>query len=303
LIIEAALNGGTPRAHNPHVPRTPDEIAADALACINAGASVIHTHIEDLNLLGRDAADRYVVAYRQIMAARPDAILCPTAGVGGALEARWAHTELLAESGLIGMSVLDPGSVNIANSGDNGLPGPFRATYTVPFAEIEYLLALMRRHRLGPSIAIYEPSYLRTTLAYHRAGRMPPGAMVKLYFAGDHNFMDFVKGGFRFFGLDATPKAFDAYVEMMEGSDLPWSVAVPGGDVTATGLTRLAIEQGGHVRVGLEDHAGEGAPPTNRALVEAVVAIARECGRAVADGATAARIMGLPRGRGENSCH
>jgi uncharacterized protein (DUF849 family) len=296
LIIEAAINGGTRRSHNPHVPRTPAEVAADAIACLDAGASVIHSHIEDLGLLGRDGAERYAEAYRVIVEARPDAILCPTAGVGGSLEARWAHTELLAQSGLIRMSVLDPGSVNIANSGKDGLPGDFRAVYAVPFAEIEYLLDLLSRHRLGPSIAIYEPSYLQTTLAYHRAGRMPPGAMVKLYFAGDYNFTDFVKGGFKFFGLNPTRKAFDAYVEMMEGGGLPWSVAVPGGDVTAVGLTRLAIEQGGHVRVGLEDHAGDGAPATNRALVAQVVALARDFGRPVADCATAAEIMGLPRG-------
>ncbi len=295
LIIEAAINGSTLRSHNPHVPKTPEEVAADALDCIAAGAAVIHSHIEDLRVLGQPAADRYIEAYRLIAAERPDAILCPTAGVGGTLEERWKHTELMADSGLIRMSVLDPGSINVANSGGNGLPGSYRGVYSVPFEEIEYLLDLLGRHHLGPSIAIYDPSYLHTTLAYHRAGRMPPGAMVKLYFAGDHNFGDFVKGGFKYFGLNPTRKGLDAYVEMMEGSDLLWSVAVPGGDVTATGLTRMAIEQGGHVRVGLEDHAGDGTPPTNRALVEQVVAIAREVGRPVADPTTAAKIMGLPR--------
>jgi uncharacterized protein (DUF849 family) len=294
LIIEAAINGGTPRSHNPHVPKTPDEVAVDAIACIDAGAAVIHSHIENLSMLGRPAANRYMAAYRAIIAARPDAILCPTAGAGGGLEERWEHTELIAESGLIKMSVLDPGSVNIANSGDNGMPGSFRAVYAVPFEEIEYLLGIMSRHRLGPSIAIYDPSYLQTTLAYHKAGRLPPGAFVKIYFAGDYNFLDFVKGGFKFFSLNPTRKAFDAYVEMMEGSGLPWSVAIPGGDVTASGLARMAIEQGGHVRVGLEDHAAD-SKPTNAELVAEVVAIAREVGRPVADGKTAGRILGLPR--------
>ena len=32
LIIEAAINGSTPRSHNPHVPKTPAEVAADAIA-------------------------------------------------------------------------------------------------------------------------------------------------------------------------------------------------------------------------------------------------------------------------------
>ncbi|MBT5773910.1 MAG: 3-keto-5-aminohexanoate cleavage protein, partial [Dehalococcoidia bacterium] len=30
VIIEASLNGGTPKSVNPNVPRTPAEIAADA---------------------------------------------------------------------------------------------------------------------------------------------------------------------------------------------------------------------------------------------------------------------------------
>jgi 3-keto-5-aminohexanoate cleavage enzyme len=294
LIIEAAINGSTPRSHNPHVPKTPGEVAADAVACIDAGATVIHTHVEKLTVLGRPAADEYLEAYRAIIAMRPDAILCPTAGAGGTLQERWEHTELIAKSSLIKMSVLDPGSVNIANSGDNGLPGSFRGVYAVPFEEIEYLIDILGRHRLGPSIAIYDPSYLQTTLAYHKAGRLPPGALVKLYFAGEYNFLDFVKGGFKFFSLNPTRKAFDAYVEMMEGSGLAWSVAIPGGDVTASGIARMAIEQGGHVRVGLEDHAADGKP-SNAQLVAEVVALAGELGRPVADSRTAAQIMGLPR--------
>ncbi len=80
----------------------------------------------------------------------------------------------------------------------------------------------------------------------------------------------------------------------LRGSGLAWCVAVPGGDVTATGMARLAIEQGGHVRIGLEDHAGD-SKPSNRELIEQVVAIAREAGRPIATSAQAAEIMGLPR--------
>jgi uncharacterized protein (DUF849 family) len=294
LIIEAAINGSTKKARNPHTPTTPDEIAANALDSIAAGAAVIHSHIEDYTTNGAAAAERYLQGYREVMAERPDAILCPTACMGATMEERWRHTEIMGESGLIRMSVLDPGSVNSANSGENGLPGPRRHVYAVSIDEIEYILGILGRHRLGPSIAIYEPSYLHATLAYHRAGKMPPGAMAKLYFAGDHNFSDFVKGGYNYFGLLATPKGFEAYLEMIGNSGLLWSVAVPGGDVTRTGLTRLAIERGGHVRVGLEDYAGD-RTPTNRELIEEVVAIARDLGRPVATPEQAARILGLPR--------
>ena len=45
LIITAALVGSLPtKEQNPYVPITPDELAADALACYKAGASVVHVH-------------------------------------------------------------------------------------------------------------------------------------------------------------------------------------------------------------------------------------------------------------------
>jgi uncharacterized protein (DUF849 family) len=69
---------------------------------------------------------------------------------------------------------------------------------------------------------------------------------------------------------------------------------VIGGDVVDSGLARMAIERGGHVRVGLEDYAGAGTP-TNAGLVEVVVAIARSAGRPVATCADAASILQLPR--------
>ena len=44
VIIEVALNGATPTSRNPHVPQTQEALVADALRCIAAGASVVHTH-------------------------------------------------------------------------------------------------------------------------------------------------------------------------------------------------------------------------------------------------------------------
>ena len=48
LIITAALVGaGTTRAQTPNVPLTPDEIAADVIACAKAGAAIAHLHVRD----------------------------------------------------------------------------------------------------------------------------------------------------------------------------------------------------------------------------------------------------------------
>jgi 3-keto-5-aminohexanoate cleavage enzyme len=291
VVIEAALNGGTPKSRNPHVPTAAGEIAADALACLGAGAAIIHTHIDDLSKTGEAAAECYLQGWRPVLATRPDAILCSTVATGATPQERFAHYRPLADQGMR-MASLDPGSVNLGTQGKDGLPGRRQFVYANSYSDIAYLVALHEEARLGPSIAIYEAGFLRTVLAYHRAGRLPRGALVKLYFGGPYNFIDGRRGNVTF-GLPPTATALAAYLEMMQGSDLPWSVAVLGGDVASVGLARSAIEQGGHVRVGLEDFGGE-RTPTNAELVAEVAAIAAQCGRPVATADEAAEILGLP---------
>jgi len=280
VVIEVALNGATTPDRNSHVPRTPDEIAADALRCLDAGAAIVHTHIDEFGIDGAAAAERYLAAYRPILAARPDAILYPTVGFGGSVEQRFAHIERLAEAGAARMGVLDPGSVNL---------GPI--VYANPASDIEHQVAVCARHRLGPSISIFEPGFLRAALLLHRDGALPAGALVKLYFGGDRDYFGRHSPGF---GLPPTRPSLEAYLAMLDGTTLPWSVAVLGGDLLASEIARLAIERGGHLRVGLEDHAGSDTP-TNAALVKAAAALAREHGRRVATCAEASALLGLPR--------
>ena len=294
VVIEAALNGATPKSRNPHVPTTPEEITADALACMNAGAAIVHTHIDDITLTGAAAAERYLEGWRPVARARPDAILYCTVAIGGAVAERFAHVPHLADSGVMRMGVLDPGSVNLGSPGADGLPGGVDFVYANTYGDVRYVVAQLEECRLGPSISIFEPGFLRTALVYHRAGRLPRGAFVKLYFGGDQSYLG--GGGARgvTFGLPPTATALAAYLEMLEGCDLPWAVAVIGGDVVASGLARRALELGGHVRVGLEDHAGP-AKPSNVELVEQVTALANAVGRPIATAAVAAQILDLPR--------
>ena len=290
LIIEAALNGGTPKKRNPHVPVTPAEITADALATMEAGAAIVHSHIERFELTGDAAVERYLEGYAPVLAARPDAIIWGTVAAAKGVEARFGHYRGLAAAGMR-MGAFDPGSVNLGSEGPDGLPG-MSIVYSTSFDEIAGLVALVDEARLGPAIAIYEPGWLRTTLAYEKAGRLPAGAFVKLYFNGRYNFIDGKRSNIAF-GLPPTQTALDAYLELLAGSKLPWAVAAIGDCVIDTGLARLAIERGGHVRVGLEDFGGE-RQPTNVALVEEVVALAKAAGRKIATPAEAARILGLP---------
>uniref|UniRef100_UPI0025E89E63 3-keto-5-aminohexanoate cleavage protein n=1 Tax=uncultured Phenylobacterium sp. TaxID=349273 RepID=UPI0025E89E63 len=117
------------------------------------------------------------------------------------------------------------------------------------------------------------------------------------YFAGEYDFIGRGLSGSAGqpaigFGLPPTSAALTAYLEMLEGSGLSWSVAVFGGDVVRTGLARLALERGGHLRVGLEDYGGTDTP-TNAELLEGAVAVCQAVGRPLASSAEAADLLGM----------
>jgi len=280
VIIEAAINGLTTRDRSPHVPRSPGEIAADGLRCLAAGAAIVHSHNAEMAVPAARAADLYLAAWRPLLGARPDAIVYPTVGAGATIVEKYAHIPLLVEAGVLRMGLVDPGSVNL---------GPI--VYANSADDIEHEMGLCARHRLGPSLAVYEPGFLRATLAFHAARRLPPGALVKLYFGGEHDY--FGRPG-PTFGLPPTRASLEAYLAMLEGTGLPWSVAVMGGDVVRSGLARLALERGGHLHVGLEDYSGP-RTPTNEDLVREAVQVAGDVGRPIATPSDAARLLDLPR--------
>jgi uncharacterized protein (DUF849 family) len=47
MLIQAALNGGTPRSEHPNVPLTPAELADSARAAQLVGATMFHIHPRD----------------------------------------------------------------------------------------------------------------------------------------------------------------------------------------------------------------------------------------------------------------
>ena len=288
LIIEVALNGGTPKARNPNVSRTPAEVAADGIACIDAGASIVHNHNDEPVIGGPNgvhAAEPYIEAWRAILKERPGAILYPTMAGGGPntnIEERYAHIPALAAAGVLGMGLVDAGSVSMGPADADGLPAPVDSVYLNTHRDARHMFDTCWELQAPPSISIFDPSFLRVALAYHRKGRMVPGGIVKLYFGGPSAF----------WGLPPTRAALLAYLDMLDGTNLPWSVAVLQGDVIQSGLARIALELGGHVRVGLEDYAGA-RTPGNVELVRELVALAKEVGRPVAGVAEARAILGM----------
>ena len=297
VIVEAAINGTTTRERNPSVPRLPEEIASDAVGCLRAGAAIVHNHVDVVMVPGEEAAARYLEGWAPVFAARPDALLYPTTNFGPGVTGAYSHMEPLAETGKLRIGIIDPGSVNLGGVAEDDLPAAPGFVYANSFGDIRYQADVCRRLRLGPSMAIFEPGWLRTALAWNRAGRLPRGAMVKLYFGGAHGYptTGSERGGAPF-GLPPTVRALDAYCELLDGCDLPWSVAVIGGDLFDSPVARLALQRGAHLHVGLEDFAGA-RTPTNEELVTEAVALCQDVGRPVATCDQAAAILDLPRPR------
>lgn len=292
LIIEAALNGSTSRDANPNVPRSAAELAADGLRCLRAGASVIHTHAANPHAPPEAAAQLYLEHFEPILAETPDALLYPTTVFDAPVEERVGHLPLLARRCSLRIGLMEPGSGNFAPSDEEGLPLESDRVYTNTTRDIRYMAELCARLRLGPSMVIFEPGFLRCALAYERAGRLPQGAFLRLTLCGEQSY----RGPGRvdlLCGLPNTPSALDAYLAMLGDSRMSWAVSVVSGDVFERGVARHALERGGHLRVGLEDYAGPDAP-CNEELVRRAVELAGEIGRPVASPKEAATLLDLP---------
>ena len=288
VIVEVALNGAAPKRLNPRAPHGVEEVAADGIACLDAGAAVVHNHNRE-PVLGSPAAHDpapYIEAWRRIRAHHPQAIFYPTMG-GGApgltMETRYSHVEAIAAAGELDMGLVDPGTTNIGRFDGAGLPRSDDAVYQNTYRDAVYQVETCRRLGVGMSVSIFEPGFVRFLLGYLEAGRLPPGAFVKFYFGAP-------RAGF---GLPPTPTALAAYLEMIEPYGLPWLVSLQGGDVVASGLAEHALDRGGHVQVGLEPAMDPAR--TNVEIVREMVALVARKGMRVASCAEARAIIGLAR--------
>ena len=218
VIIEVALNGGKTREAQPHVPLTPGELGGARRYRLPRRRR--HDRPQPHRRPGgrrqrgaRSGAVRGGVARDPRRAAQRDPL--PDGGRrSGAhtnVEERYGHVHALAATGVLGMGLVDPGTRNVGGLDANGLPRAVNLTYQNTFADARYMFDACRDLGVGVSISIFEPGFLRVVLAYHRAGALPPGVMVKLYF-GSGEFS---------FGLPPTVPSLEAYLAMLEGTE--WS--------------------------------------------------------------------------------
>src|SRR5258706_3893244 len=117
VIVIVAMNGVHSKAVHPHVARRSDEVVAEAFRCLDAGASIIHAHNENVAWTGAAAAADYLAAWSVIMRERPNTLWYPTGSLDG-----YGHVPLIAAQAPLRMMSQDPGSTNHGYLDDDELP-------------------------------------------------------------------------------------------------------------------------------------------------------------------------------------
>lgn len=273
LIINLAPTGMVPsRLDSPHVPLTPDEVAADVRRCADLGVSIVHLHPRDeAGLPSQDPAvfGTFIQAVREAV---PDIVICATTsgrldpGLAGRAAVLDLEGELRPE-----MASLTLGSLNF----------PKQASVNAP-ATIVGLATRMRDRGIVPEWEVFDLGMLDYAAYLRTKGLL-----------GDPVYVNLLLGSLG--ALQATPFNLALAVERLPAGST-WAAAGIGRHQFA--MNRLAIAMGGHVRVGLEDNLwwddDRTELATNPRLVERLVAVGRAMGREPASPAFVRERLGIP---------
>lgn len=265
LIVTAALTGGVHGKNvNADLPEQPEEIAAEARACEEAGASIVHLHGRDEH--GENSAARLQAIDDAVRAACDDVIVQNTTGGQATLDERvkGIRTDPAPE-----MASLDMGPFN---RGDHIITQHTRANITALAEE-------MAERGMKPEMELF------TTAQVHEVYRLiDEGLVDPPYYCN------------LIFGKGFTVPRPGNLLAVLE--DLPdeteWNVLATGPHQLP--LTTMGIIMGGHVRVGMEDnlYLRRGQPvESNTQLVERTVEIAELLGREVATPAETRAMLGM----------
>ncbi|MFN8193118.1 MAG: 3-keto-5-aminohexanoate cleavage protein [Nocardioidaceae bacterium] len=248
LITVAPTGAETAKADCPQLPTTPEEIAATAVACREAGAAMIHLHVRD----GDHRPTLDVALLREWVAAvRESTDLVVQLSTGGSV-----HDPLENR-----LKVLDaePDSCSLTmgtvNFGDD--------VFTNPWPFITELYQLSQERQVVPEFELFDIGQV------HALGRLidkfglPYGGRVHC------DFVTGVPGG-----MPGTAPALVAGVATLPAQVTSWSATGIGRSTLSVALAALSL--GGHLRVGMEDvlTIRKGVPvESNRQLVERAVAM------------------------------
>ena len=274
LIITSAICGAeVMKEHNEYVPYTIAEIQNEALESYQAGASIIHLHVREDDGTPTQSKSRFQSAIKAIKEVCPNVIIQPSTGgaVGMTNDERLQPTELYPE-----MCTLDCGSVNFG--GDE--------VFINTENDIKYFSEKIYQKGILPELECFGKSHIDQVLRLYKKG------IIK-----DHLHFSFVLG----VNGGQTGEERD-FVFLKDSIPAHATYSVAGIGKFEFSLAELAIKDGGHVRVGLEDNIfiEKGIKAKgNKDLVLKVVELAKKYNREIATPKEARRILGIKESRNE----
>ncbi|MHC3130284.1 MAG: 3-keto-5-aminohexanoate cleavage protein [Candidatus Bathyarchaeota archaeon] len=301
VIITAAVTGDNLPMQSPWLPLTPKQIADEAVRAAEAGAAIVHIHAREPKQ-GRPSAD--IGIFREILTSikrRSDVIINITSGgtVGQAPEERKQVIPAFKPE----LSSYDVGSLTFTLGGmvekikDEDYKYPWekeflqlwgREVWVNPYDHLISLGKMMQENGTKPEYEIFDTGWLHNAHYIYRT---------KGGFTNPPLWLQFVMGVGG--GVPATMEHF--LVLKRQADDLfgkenyKWSV-IGIGYPGQFNMAALALMNGGHVRVGLEDTLKIGPDvlaKSNAELVEKAVRLAREFDREVASPDETRKILGL----------
>jgi len=266
LIITCAISGAEVlKEHNPHVPYTIEEMVREAKEAYDAGASIIHLHAREDDGTPTQSKKRYEAIIEAIKKVIPEVIIQPSTGgaVGMSREERMQPTLLPIE-----MATLDCGTLNFG--GDE--------IFINTENDIKAFAMAMHERNIYPELECFEKGHIDMVLRLHKKGFIH----APLHFS----FVLGVNGGM-------SGEARDFYF-LKESIPQDATYSVAGIGRYEFSLAELAIKEGGHVRVGLEDniYLEKGVlAKGNKDLVKKVVDLAKHYNRDIATPSEARKIL------------
>jgi uncharacterized protein (DUF849 family) len=269
FITCAVTGAGDTTGRSPHVPVTPEEIAASVIESARAGAAVVHIHVRDP---ATGAGSRDVALYRRVVdtvrGSDVDPVLNLTAGMGGDLllggpehplpfdadatdlagaGERLAHVAELRPE----ICTLDCGTMNFAAGGDYVMantPDMLRA-----------MAGRIRELGVRPELEVFDTGHLVMVRDLIDEGLIDDPPLIQLCL------------GIRY-GAPDDPGTLLGLVGHLPAGSVFSAFAIGRMQLPYVAMAVLA---GGNVRVGLEDnlYAGPGEKATNPQLVQRAVTI------------------------------
>jgi len=277
LIIDARLNEYTGREANPNVPFSPEEIARDAEACRQAGASIVHYHARDpeTGAVSTDV-DLYCETSRRVRDVC-DAVILPTLGANtfDTVDERFAHVDAMAADPATRADIvpLDLATTNLAfrDPSSGALLGDDLA-YVNTLGLLKQLAERTAKVGAVPMSALWSVGSLRLMAAMLETGVLPQPHYAEL---------SLTEGGL-LAGHPGSVAGLEAYLAFWpEDLRCTWGVLCFGGSLLP--VLDAIIDRGGHVAIGLGDYAyPELGTPSNADIVASVAERARSRGREVA---------------------